>query len=104
MQNQSCPFQEQNFTHYTHCDGHFYNKPKKFPVIFHDKNGCFLVPTEEKFSELVKMDIFKISHGKNGEKINVKNCIAKLNGYIRCAYYSQCPRARIRKSGNLKIK
>lgn len=82
--------------HYTHRDGHFYNKPYKFPCTLHDINGCIFIEKKD-FENFVSNGIFKISNSRTGEKLNVKKGISSLNNYRKCKIFEKCPMANFRK-------
>lgn len=81
--------------HRTHKDGHFYMLPPKFPFVLHDMDGCILID-EQIFRELESCNKIRISHSKNGDKINVCKCISSLPGYESCDKFERCPECNIR--------
>lgn len=95
MNETACDIHNLNFEHKSHKDGTFYHLPDKFPFIYHDIDGCILI-TKENFDQLVKCGIFKITPSKNGDKINVKSGISRIEGYRRCSIFKICPLATFR--------
>lgn len=98
MNLKECNIIKSNLIHRSHGDGNFYMLPDNFPFILHDKNGCIFID-EKIFNNLKNLDFIRISHSKNGDKINInknKN-ISQLNGYIKCDSAEECPKARFKK-------
>lgn len=82
--------------HFTHRDGHFYNKPYKFPCTLHDLEGCICIEKDD-FENFISSRIFKISNSKTGEKLNIKGGISSLKNYKKCKLFEKCPVANFRK-------
>lgn len=98
MNSKECKFITFNIIHRSHGEGNFYMLPEKFPFILHDKSGCIFID-EKLFNNLKSLDCIRISHSKNGDKINItknKN-ISQLNGYIKCDSAEECPKAKFKK-------
>ncbi len=91
----TCEILKNNYQHRNHRDGTFYMQPVKFPAVLHDRMGCVLI-TAEHFNLLQSMGTIKISHAKNGDKMNIKGGIANLQGYSRCSNVTLCPGHRQR--------
>lgn len=90
-----CERQNQVAEHRSRKDGVFYMMPNQFPCMFHDLDGCAVIDKEE-FGSLVNQAVIRVSHSKNGDKINIKGGISKLRGYNRCSQYKICPLATFR--------
>lgn len=88
----SCGLLSINYIHRTHKNGTFYMLPSSMPFILHDLHGCVFIDRQY-FERLVNDGIFKISHSRNGDKINVKNGIYMLNEYKKCDFEDKCPKA-----------
>lgn len=81
--------------HRSHRGGTFYMLPDSLPFVLHDQDGCIYI-TQEHFQDLIQNNIFRISHTKNGDKINIRKGISSLRGYIGCNMADKCPRSRFR--------
>lgn len=90
-----CQLLSCNYRHYSHRDGSFYQHPEKLPFIFHDMGGCIFVD-KERYEELIALNIFKVSHARTSDKINVKNGISSIKWYQKCTFHERCPRSRFR--------
>jgi len=97
-----CEYLNRGEEHRTHVDGHFYQKPSRFPCVLHDRTGCLFV-TKERYNELVAFGEFQESHGGAISKLNVRKDISKIPGYKICALKKSCPEYKAKKSdGEIK--
>lgn len=82
--------------HKTHVDGTFYQMPRKFPCVLHDRTGCLFI-TKERYTELVSFSAIRESTGGAVAKINIAGGISKIAGYNVCPQRIRCPKYRARK-------
>ena len=96
MNLHECGLVNVNHKNHSHVDGTFYKMPDKLPCVLHDRQGCVFLD-EKAFRDCVDLGQIRISHAKDGDKINVAKGISQLSGYTRCESADDCPKARFRK-------
>lgn len=80
----------------THVDGTFYQMPRRFPCVLHDRAGCLFI-TQEQYQDLVKFGLIRESTGGAASKINISKSISAIPVYRICPSKLSCPRCRARK-------